>query len=324
MSPAGLLTSSVRIIFTSFKPSAGNPSRSHRILFSFPFAEALPSPATLKLFYYNATNKASPPKLLDLTSNFTDYSPFGEFTIATLNTALSAIGVAPVSGASPLISLVKGNNLLGAWISTTGAATVGLITDDPNVGPPPDVIEEDSYLTEINNTPGVFASATLSNANGTLSVINNGDGTYSYEFFSQFATGPFNRTIIFPESLSLVAASSFGYPTPVVNFRFTGRDWIRAASDIGTEGTFTAIDLQKGLKRARATPGSSVPLYAQLSVSDINGNYLNYGTFDPAFDVVVDAAPVVVPSPSPSPKPSKSPKPSPKPAPKPAPKPKRI
>ena len=51
---------------------------------------------------------------------------------------------------------------LGAQVATDGKAIVGLITDDPNVGPPPVDFVDIEHLTVLNGSAGVFGKSTVS------------------------------------------------------------------------------------------------------------------------------------------------------------------
>lgn len=128
-------------------------------------AEPFPNPKVLNLYFYNESTKTAPLKLLQLTTDFSDITPFGDFKVDALNAALTAIGQPTVGGATPLGTLIKGRNLLGALISTDGKAAVGLITDDPNVGPEIPDFNEVSYLSIISSNYTEFGAGLVSLVN---------------------------------------------------------------------------------------------------------------------------------------------------------------
>ena len=72
-------------------------------------AEPLPNQAALNLYYIDGT--ANAPLLFQLTTDFSDFTPYGDFTVDKFNAALAPLGVANISGASPLEALVKANKL---------------------------------------------------------------------------------------------------------------------------------------------------------------------------------------------------------------------
>lgn len=202
-------------------------------------SEVLPNAFLLNLYYFNSTNAANPPLLLILTDNFSDKTPYGNFTVADVSNNLARLGLPPLnlSAPSPLLPLIQGKNLLGGVASSDKQAIVGLITDDPNVGPPPADFNETFFLTDTTQNNVSFPGSSIPpNASVVFDITDNDDGSYSYDLFLTLLTDAQNKTLQTANSIKLVAVGPDGNPVPVYDFKFSPDQLTNALDSAGING----------------------------------------------------------------------------------------